>query len=91
MNSFVPGEPQKSTNNAFGLNFVLSPKSHNFKSIHRPLAASKLTKIFSGFRSILNNIKEACNVNKKFNEQLSGEMMKTLNYLCGRCPGRGKT
>ena len=53
---YVPGDPQKSVSITLGLNFVLSPKSQSFKSMHLSEAESKVTKIFSGFKSKTENI-----------------------------------
>ena len=47
----LPGEPQNSVSFSFGLNFVLKPKSHNFRSRQVSFSTSKVMRIFSGFRS----------------------------------------
>ena len=47
----VPGDPQKSVKVLIELNFVLRPKSHNFRSTHFPCSLSNVKRMFSGFKS----------------------------------------
>ena len=50
----IPGEPQKSVKILVELKTVLKPKSHNLRSKHFPFSLSKVSNIFSGFKSVLN-------------------------------------
>lgn len=52
--SYLPGDPQKSFRSTLGLNFVLNPKSHSFRSRQMPVLLSNSKRIFSGLRSTYN-------------------------------------